>query len=367
MCRKRAVIIAMFLVLGAVVWLLVEWLRLFWPRLPFWAAMPALLLPPFTLALSYSTHRRGLKIFLHNVGELCAGAYIYLTLVTVFLAAVFGLMRLVGAIPAGWLSANRKLAGGAVLLAAAAVYICGAVNACFLRVVRYSVRMRGVPAGESMRVVCFSDLHLGITTGPNMARRIARRTNSLCPDAVCIAGDIFDLDRGCLLWGGRTLHALGSIKSKYGVFACLGNHDILIDDQRKDAFIRGAGIRVLADERAQAGWLTIVGRRDLRETARMGERELLDGAVAPILAIDHQPPRWRQLVAAGAGLVLCGHTHNGQTFPGNVIARRIFAASYGRYDADGGCAIVTSGAGFWGPPLRVGTFNEIVCIDITGE
>ncbi|MCL2319653.1 MAG: hypothetical protein FWC45_06180, partial [Treponema sp.] len=68
--------------------------------------------------------------------------------------------------------------------------------------------------------------------------------------------------------------------------------------------------------------------------------------------------------AAGIDLQVSGHTHHGQIWPGPVITRRIYEDDYGLLYKGKTAIIVTSGCGTWGPPLRIGTKSEIVCIDL---
>ncbi|MCD8021911.1 MAG: hypothetical protein LUF30_02655 [Lachnospiraceae bacterium] len=85
----------------------------------------------------------------------------------------------------------------------------------------------------------------------------------------------------------------------------------------------------------------------------------------PFLVIDHQPSQLNELAAAGADLILSGHTHDGQMFPANLITRLGWMNSYGKLEIGTATSIVTSGAGTWGPPIRIGTHNEVVEILVT--
>ena len=80
--------------------------------------------------------------------------------------------------------------------------------------------------------------------------------------------------------------------------------------------------------------------------------------------IDHQPKDFQELQEAGADLVMGGHTHDGQMFPGNLITRLFWENSYGYAKIKNMHSVVTSGVGVWGPAMRVGTDSEVVCIDI---
>jgi predicted MPP superfamily phosphohydrolase len=92
------------------------------------------------------------------------------------------------------------------------------------------------------------------------------------------------------------------------------------------------------------------------------------GGADTLILLDHQPVEFPQIEAAGADLLLCGHTHRGQLFPANLITRRLYkkagATHYGYWRSQNMQAVVTSGAGLWGPPVRVATNAEVAVIDL---
>ena len=84
----------------------------------------------------------------------------------------------------------------------------------------------------------------------------------------------------------------------------------------------------------------------------------------PIIVIDHQPKELQTLADAGADVDLSGHTHDGQIFPGNILTSLMWENSCGLLSVDSMTSVVTSGAGVWGPNMRVGTKSEIVQLRI---
>ena len=66
-------------------------------------------------------------------------------------------------------------------------------------------------------------------------------------------------------------------------------------------------------------------------------------------------------------LIVSGHTHDGQIFPGNLLVRLMAENAYGHkrlYETD---TLVSSGVGCYGPPLRIGTNSEIMVINVKGN
>jgi predicted MPP superfamily phosphohydrolase len=96
-------------------------------------------------------------------------------------------------------------------------------------------------------------------------------------------------------------------------------------------------------------------------------REILEGlnldpATASIL-LAHQPRHLEVPESAGLSLQLSGHTHLGQSWPVSLIVRRIFGPfAYGLNRFRNLQVVTSSGAGSWGPPMRVGSRSEIVLI-----
>ena len=177
---------------------------------------------------------------------------------------------------------------------------------------------------------------------------------------------------------------LRGIHSKYGVYACYGNHDIeepilagftFGSDENKsshhemDDFLEGAGIHLLRDEGVLIdNAFYLYGRPDaLRSgTQRLAASEITKtmDLEKPVFVIDHQPRELEELAAAGVDADLCGHTHDGQMFPGNLLMKFLWENSYGYLQVGSMHNIVTSGVGLFGPNMRVATKAEICPITV---
>jgi predicted MPP superfamily phosphohydrolase len=101
---------------------------------------------------------------------------------------------------------------------------------------------------------------------------------------------------------------------------------------------------------------------------RLSAQELLANIEGTVIVLDHQPVEFPLLEKAGADLVLSGHTHRGQMFPGSIVTYAMYkamgAAHHGYWQGQGMQGVITSGAGVWGPPMRVGTNSEVAVINI---
>ena len=265
---------------------------------------------------------------------------------------------------------------GASILLCAILLLYGALHARSINTVNYNLTLPGKSAG--LRIALISDLHIGSSVGKLWIQKIVDTINRTQPDIVLIAGDIFDGNLDVIGDLPGVVSQLKRISAPLGVYACLGNHDV--DRMRIDAgtkriedILKEADIVLLQDEvRAIRDSLYITGRKDARPIGMSAQRksadELLAGSEGTIIMLDHQPVQFLQNEKAGVDFLLCGHTHKGQLFPANLITRGMFkkmgAVHYGYWKGETMQAVVTSGAGVWGPPLRVATNSEVAVIDV---
>ena len=198
--------------------------------------------------------------------------------------------------------------------------------------------------------------------------------NSLEPDIVCIVGDIFNDDYFAIRNPAAASALLKSIEAKYGVYACLGNHDGGKTLNEMLAFLERSNIKILNDEYVIIDErLALLGRLNpspIGGAGNLQRKNTADILAAidvglPIVVMEHNPSAIDQY-GGETDMILSGHSHRGQIFPGNFITKAIYPVHYGYYqkDEDSPHVIVTSGVGTWGMPLRVGTNNEIVSITL---
>lgn len=219
-----------------------------------------------------------------------------------------------------------------------------------------------------MRIVATADWHLGTRIYRERAEKFVRLINEQNPDLVVIAGDLIDghiepVEVACLD------EAMREIRAPLGVFASLGNHEYFGDIPRQKAFVKRAGVRLLQDESVLVGKETqirLVGRDDATNRFRAPLKNLLAGTVAdtPVFVLDHQPKGAAEATAAGADFVFSGHTHAGQLWPGTWLVGLFNAYVHGIWRERETLGYVTSGLGLWHIPYRIGSYSELVVIDI---
>ena len=240
---------------------------------------------------------------------------------------------------------------------------------------------------DELTIVLVADLHLSVNTHYKTIERMVEAINNEQADAVLIAGDIFTSSYASLKDPDRYAALLASINSRYGTFAVCGNHDVeeglfggfpvtpisqAFRISEMDDFFSACHFRMLYDEIADLdGRLQIAGRVDGEKAGdgtdnRKDAAQLLRDADPdiPLLVLEHEPVEFAQLKENGADLALCGHTHAGQFFPGTITTNLFFDNTWGYKKVDGLDTYVTSGIGYYGPPIRVGCDSEIMVIKL---
>ena len=292
-------------------------------------------------------------------------AAVWLGLVSfLFFAAALSWIVIGGALLVGWHADFHRIVE--VLFAAALVIgLFGVLNASLTRVRRITVRLENLPeAWRGRKAALISDLHLGHVRNGGFLRRIVAKVMKEKPDAVFVAGDLYD---GTAIDEARAAEPLRELRAPHGTYFVAGNHEQFGDDSRFLRAVTGAGVRILHNEKVEADHLQIVGVPYNHATHDGHLRSVLQGIGvdrnrASIL-VTHAPDRPHVAEEAGISLQVSGHTHVGQFFPWTWVARRIYRQfAYGLSRIGKMQVYTSSGAGTWGPPLRLGSSPEIVLL-----
>jgi predicted MPP superfamily phosphohydrolase len=245
---------------------------------------------------------------------------------------------------------------------AVAVTTYGVINGEWTRVRRFTVKLTKLP--ESWRgrtAVLVSDVHLGNYRAFEFVRRIIRKVVALRPDVVFIAGDLYDGTPADL---ARLAEPLRMLKPPLGAFFVEGNHEEFTERTKYLKAVAATGVRVLDNEKVIVDGLQIVGvtYRDATHGEHFRKTLRFDRGQASIL-LTHAPDRVQVSAEEGISLQLSGHTHHGQFWPWTLAAERMYGKFVYGLQRLGEMQVYTStGAGTWGPPLRVGSSPEIVAI-----
>ncbi len=262
----------------------------------------------------------------------------------------------------------QKWSGAVALVTIVSLILYGTFNAYSPVVRSYDVYI-DKQAGQltELSIVMAADMHFGLLSGRKHAERMVEEIEALAPDLVLYPGDIIDDDLDAFLNKGID-EVMGNVQAEYGVYAALGNHDRYRGDMEQlIAALERSNMDVLYDETIVIeDALTLIGRKDRMERDRAPLADLMAGVSTelPIIMLDHQPYEFDIARDLGVDLMLSGHTHRGQIAPAHLITKAIYENDWGLLQKGAFHSIVTSGYGFWGPPIRLGTRSELVHITV---
>jgi hypothetical protein len=297
---------------------------------------------------------------LYRAAAVWVGLVSFLFMATLSSWTIFGVARLGGLdLPFHWIVE-------ALYFAAAMAGLYAVFNASWTRITRMTVRLANLPeAWRGRTAALISDLHLGHVRNGSFLRRMVAKISKEEPDLIFIAGDLFD---GTAIDAGRAAEPLNKLTAPHGVYFVAGNHEQFGDDSRYLQAVAATGVRVLSNEKVEADGLQIIGVPYRSATQDGHLASVLHGIGvdrdrASIL-LTHAPDRPEIAEAAGVSLQLSGHTHLGQFIPWSWMAQRIYRQFVYGLSRIGKMQVFTSsGAGTWGPPLRLGSKPEIVVLE----
>lgn len=278
--------------------------------------------------------------------------------------------------------------GSVVVACAVATCLYGIFNARNIKINEYSVTVnKSCGSDKHLKAVLVADLHMGYAIGVDHITNMVEKINQQDADIVIIAGDIFDNSYDGMDDPEGIKAQLKSIKSKYGVYAVYGNHDIdekilmgftfdwggkQLNSKKMTNFIKECDIKLINDESVLINdEFYLVGRRDTDKPgtedgtrAEISELTKDLDKTKPIFVLSHEPDELQKTADAGADIDFSGHTHDGQLFPGNLTIGLFWENPCGMIKKDNMYSIVTSGVGVYGTFMRVGTDAEICSVDI---
>jgi predicted MPP superfamily phosphohydrolase len=308
--------------------------------------------------LAYRYTNAAVRVF-YRIAAVWVGLLTFLFVAAVFSWIVFGAAWLTG------LNVNFHRVVECLFAVALVAGLYGVFNASWTRITRTTVRLANLPvAWRGRTAALISDLHLGHVRNGSFLRRMVAKILREEPDAIFIAGDLYD---GTAIDAHRAAEPLNQLTAPHGVYFVAGNHEQFGDDGKYLRAIAAAGVRVLSNEKVEVDGLQIVGVPYRNAThdgqfASVLHGVRLDRDRASIL-LTHAPDHPEIAEAAGVSLQLSGHTHVGQFIPWSWVARRVYRQFVYGLSRIGKMQVFTSsGAGTWGPPLRLGSNPEIVLL-----
>ncbi|MFE0345802.1 metallophosphoesterase [Streptomyces griseoluteus] len=238
------------------------------------------------------------------------------------------------------------------------------------RVKRLAVPLARLPrSAHGFRIAVVSDIHLGPVLGRDFARTVVGTINSTQPDMIAVVGDLVD---GSVKNLGPAAAPLAELESRLGTYFVTGNHEYFSGAAQWLDEVRTLGMRPLENARTELPYFDLAGVNDLQGESEghgpdfrkaLGDR---DPSRACVL-MAHQPVQIHEAARYSVDLQLSGHTHGGQLWPGNLIARAANPTVAG-LDRYGDTQLyVSRGAGAWGPPTRVWAPSDITVIELASR
>jgi predicted MPP superfamily phosphohydrolase len=296
-----------------------------------------------------------------------SSSWIFMVIYFVIIFLVLDILRVIPAFPVESVLYRNWISLVSIVGLVAMIFIYGHQKYIDKERVELTLKVnKSVGQTTPIKIVALSDLHLGSNTGRDELAGWVELINKEDPDIVLIAGDIIDFDIRPL-YDQNMAEVFKRIKSKYGVYTIMGNHEYISGANGSVEFFETAGIHLLRDASELIdNKFYIVGRDDRSYHGRKTIRELTDSLdiSKPVILLDHQPYELDAVASHGVDLQISGHTHHGQVWPISWITDAIYELSHGYLKKENTHFYVSSGIGVWGGKYRIGTQSEYVVISL---
>lgn len=265
--------------------------------------------------------------------------------------------------------ANLGVVGSSLLLTG-----CGVAQAKGRpEVVAVDVPIANLPKEfDGFTIAQLTDIHIGPTIKRPQCMDVVRQCNDLGADMIAVTGDVVDGHVHAL---ESDLEPLADLTAKYGVFFVTGNHEYYSGAAHWIHLMQTMGHRTLQNEHEMLvrgdARLCIAGVHDVQggwylENHWTKPAKALEhtGRRDATIMLAHHPSSIQEVCQYNVDLQLSGHTHGGQYFPGNLLARFTQGYVAGLYRHQGSWLYVSRGTGYWGPPIRLGVPPEMTLITL---
>lgn len=312
-----------------------------------------------------------------------AGSY-WMGFVAVLVMTMF-VADMVIAVPAGIAARRLALSRGVLIMARKGAFLLSIGSAVVVSAIAMSVATgpvavrkvevasSGVPAGlDGYTLLFLSDIHHGSLVGVDDLDRIEAAVRSVPFDVILFGGDLTDEENGGDGSAFERFASWARFGSSGRAFAVTGNHERYSGGDAVVGRLQRAGIQVLRQQSECLGaGLCVAGVDDpAMQRDGVGFDAAMIKAVSGLSAetfvvlMSHQPVKVEFAAATGVDLMVSGHTHHGQFPPATFFTPLFYPYWAGLYQVRDMFIYVSSGAGFWGPPLRLGSRPEVVALKL---
>lgn len=268
-------------------------------------------------------------------------------------------------------SLHKKSIGYVGIILSVLLVGWGFINAQGFTVTHYNLQIDGLE--KTVKIIHLPDIHLGTQRGGRYLNKIIKTIEQEQPDIVLYNGDLVDSD---IALKPELFSLFKKVNAEQ--YYTTGNHEYYMNTDRALQLIDEAGIKILRSEMIETHGIQLIGLEYMN-----ADRETYDAHVVneltmeeelpkiqrdkskPTVVVHHSPVGMQYMVEGGVGLMLAGHTHAGQFFPGTAIIRFRFPMNKGLYEMGKTKLLVSQGAGTFGPMMRLGSSNEIQVVNLT--
>ena len=263
---------------------------------------------------------------------------------------------------------SERMIGSFAILGAAIYTLYGIVNAFTPIVKRINVSINNLPkVWIGKKIVQISDIHLGHIYHYEYMMEVAKKINSLNPDAIVITGDLFDGTDGHI---DVFIEPLNLLKAPKGIFYASGNHETYLGIDKTFEVLGKTKITCLRNEIKTVDGLQFIGveypdKMEKRSVVKTIKHIGTFTNTKPSILLWHMPTQIGKIRKLGISLMLSGHTHKGQLFPFGICTHFMFRGyDYGLKRKGNFSIYTSSGLGTWGTPMRTEKHSEIVEITL---
>ena len=281
-----------------------------------------------------------------------ASIWMGISFFVLFLLIIYEILNFIFIIPA-------FIAGVVILVFSSLLTFYSLIHALMIQIKEIEIPFSGI--STDLRIVQLSDIHIGSIRNSGYMERIVKKTNDLNPDIVLITGDMVD---GSARLHKKTFCAIDNIKGP--VLFVIGNHELYEGFDEVYRVLTPTKMMILRNEIFEFQGIQIIGvdysfEKNHLENVLTG---LKINKTLPSVLMYHVPQGVEVSNKFGINLQLSGHTHQGQIFPFNLLVKLIFPHFKGLYKFKKTYIYVSAGTGTWGPPMRLGSSNEISLITL---
>ena len=223
---------------------------------------------------------------------------------------------------------------------------------------------------QNTKIVFFSDLHIGPLVDAKYTKKLVDLVNYQNADFVIIGGDLIDENLDSI---APQIAELSKLKVNKKVFYAIGNHEYFYGEDDVLSLLKSLKFETLENKSFMdlsqgvqiSGVYDYFGNR--KNTLKPDLIRLSNDDNLYRILISHQPKvlEDRAFNSDKFELILSGHTHCGQIFPFGLFVLLDQPYLCGKHQITKNLdLIISSGAGFWGPRVRIGSDFEILVLNL---